>query len=171
MPVRRRPVASDRRFRAAHRPDYGPSERWQHSGRTLELTEQAGVLAARVTEEHVVDSLVLQHIITPVQREAALKFKLDFHRAALAAHVTGSYNRVMIDRTGYRVERERNDLEEAAYQRWRNATRAVGMMLNGTLIAVICQDIAPAPHHLPLLQKGLEKLVKWYGLPEKPAVG
>lgn len=164
---RRPPVRSDRRFRKrSAAPDYGPKERWQHSGRVLELTERAGVLAARATEEHIVDILLLRGVIDAPQREAALKFKLDYQRAALSAHVTGSYSLTRHGRDFFRYERERNDLEEAAYQRWRNAIRELGLALSGVMIAVVCHDLSPTPCDIAALQKGLEKLVKWYGLPE-----
>jgi len=169
MPKRRRqPVASDRRFRRskASGPDHGTFERWQHSGRTLELTEQAGVLAARATEEHIIDRLVLRRLLSPSAREAAFKFKLDYQRAALEARLTGRYNPASSARDFFAGIYERSDFEEAAYQRWRNAVRELGIRLAGLVISVVCHDILPRPGDLAQLQKGLEKLVDWYGLPE-----
>ncbi len=74
---RRRPVSTDRRFRKQpNAADHGPPERWQHSGRLLEITERRGVLAARVTEEHVIDILLLRGVLSKTQGTAAIKFKL-----------------------------------------------------------------------------------------------
>lgn len=165
---RRRPVATDRRFRKNRDiSDYGPAERWQHSGRVLEPTERPGAFAARATEEHVVDILVMRGVLDGVQRAAALKFKLDYQRAGLAAHVTGSYSPIRAAPDNFRVERERSDFEEAAYRRWRNAVRELGLERSDLVISIICHDIFPAVQDLPPLQRGLDKLAVWYGL-KKP---
>ena len=110
---RRRPVASDRRFRSQRLlADHGTQERWQHSGRTLEPTERQGVLAAKATEEHIIDTLVMRGVITARQREAAFRFKLDYQSAALTAHVTSSYNPLSgggdYNPQGRRARRRRN---------------------------------------------------------------
>lgn len=164
---RRRPVASDRRFRRAQgMSDTGPRERWQHSGRVLEFTERAGVLAARATEEHIVDVLVARRILDQRQRMAALRLKLDYQRAGLAPHVTGSYTPMRRGEDYFRHERERTDLEEAAYGRWRNAVRELGMRLSDAVISTVCNDCPPAPRATEALRQGLEKLARWYGLPD-----
>jgi len=165
---RRRPVATDRRFRKqAKLADHGPPERWQHSGRLLHATEKYGVLAARATEEHVIDILVLRGVLDSGQSAAAFKFKLDYQRAALAEHTTGGYNPVRVDVDRFFGRRDRNDFEEAAYQRWRNAVRQLGARLSPSVITVACYDMLPLPREIALLQQGLEKLVSWYRLPKK----
>ncbi len=63
--------------------------------------------------------------------------------------------------------RDRNDFEEAAYQRWRNAVRGLGLRMSTAVITVACHDLLPMPRDIALLQEGLEKLVKWYRLPEE----
>ena len=74
--IRRRPAATDRRFRKPlNSSDFGPPERWQHSGRLLEQTEKPGHFAARATEEHVVDVLVLRGVLDVQQSAAAFKFE------------------------------------------------------------------------------------------------
>jgi len=45
------------------RPDYGTAERWQHGVRMLQPTENAGQFAAQVMEEHVLDRLVVLHVM------------------------------------------------------------------------------------------------------------
>jgi hypothetical protein len=80
---RRRPVSTDKRFRKKNNGDYGTPERWQHSGRILEMTERAGILAARVTEEHIVDVLVLRGLLDRSQSDAAFRLKLDFQPSAV----------------------------------------------------------------------------------------
>ena len=170
MPKRRRrsPVATDKRFRKnPSQTDYGPAERWQHSGRLLELTEQAGVLAARVTEEHIVDVLVLRNVLSKSQSTAAFKLKLDFQRAGLAAHVIGGYSAVHTTTDYFYGRRDRNDFEEAAYQRWRNAMREIGSRLSPAVIATVCHDELPRLNEIEHLQQGLAKLVDWYHLPKE----
>jgi Domain of unknown function (DUF6456) len=169
MPKKRRraPVATDRRFKKSpQHADYGPAERWQHSGRRLELTEAAGVLAARAIESSVIDMLAVRDVLSSSQTEAALKFRLDYQRAALMKPITGSYNSAAA-RGDFHKERERSDAEEAAYQRWRNAVRKLGLEASNVAISTICFDLVPTPRDILILQKGLERLVEWYGL-KKP---
>ena len=72
--TRRFPVSSDKRFRKLPGGgDHGTPERWQHSGRALELTERAGVLAVRVTEEHIIDVLAMRRLLDEVQVQAGFK--------------------------------------------------------------------------------------------------
>lgn len=167
MPVktRRRPVSTDKRFRKKSTSDYGTAERWQHSGRTLQVTERAGILAARAIEEHVIDALVLRGLLTATQSEAAFRLKLDFQRAGLAASVTSRYSPER-HTTPLRQTRERSDGEEAAYQRWRNAVRELGLGFSCAVIATVCHDETPRAADMPLLQKGLDQLIDWYQLPK-----
>ena len=161
---RRRPVSTDKRFRKKSASDYGTAERWQHSGRVLEVTERAGILAARATEEHVIDALVLRGLLTRTQSEAAFRLKLDFQRAGLAASVTSRYSPERNSQPAKR-ERERSDGEEAAYQRWRNAVRELGLGFSCAVIATVCHDETPRGGDMPLLQKGLDQLIDWYKIP------
>ncbi|HUY68241.1 MAG TPA: DUF6456 domain-containing protein [Alphaproteobacteria bacterium] len=171
LKARRSPVSTDRRFKKANAfADHGTRERWQHSGRTLETTERAGVLAARASEEHVVDVLVLRGILRPGQRAAALKFKGDYQRAAIEGRLTGCYDATRAIGDHLYRGRERSDFEEAAYRRWRNAVRALGQLLSGTVISIVCHDRAPGPRDVPRLTSGLDRLADWYGLPnDEPA--
>ena len=91
---RRQPVVTDRRFRrtAQSAADHGTNGRWQHFGRTLELTEQAGMLVARATEEHIIGRLVLMRLFGKSAHDAAFKFKLDYQRATLEARLSSRYN-------------------------------------------------------------------------------
>jgi hypothetical protein len=162
---RRRPVSTDKRFRRnLNLSDTGPKERWQHSGRTLELTEVAGILAARATEEHIVDGLMMRGVLTETQRAAALRFKQDYQYAGLAAHVTGSYSVMPRSDDFFRGGRDRTDAEERAYRRWRNAVKELGLSFSGAVISVTCQDMQPAINEITRLQKGLEILADWYGM-------
>ena len=167
MGFRRAPVASDRRFRLSRNSaDHGTAERWQHSGRMLEITERAGVLAARALEENVLDVLVVRRWISATQREAALRFKLDYHAAGLEARLTSSYNPMRVAFSPFGPWDERSDAEEAAYQRWRKAVRAMGTPVSDMVITVVCHDRIPLQRRAVILQAGLEKLVKWYGMAE-----
>jgi hypothetical protein len=167
---RRRPVSTDKRFKKRANPsDYGPSERWQHSGRVMELTERAGILAARATEEHLIDTLVLKGVLDQTQSDAAFRLKMDFQRAGLAASVTSRYSPVTGSSDHFQGKRDRSDAEEAAYRRWRHAVRELGLDLSCAVVATVCHDEAPRHADVPLLQKGLDQLIDWYGMAkEKP---
>ena len=165
---RRLPVSTDRRFRKkSPSSDFGPAFRWQHSPCVYEPTERAGVLAARALETHVVDSLVTRKMLSPRQSEAALKFRLDFQRAAMSAHVVSNYSPVRGNKDYFFGARGRDDREEAAYRRWRNAVREMGLHFSGVVISTVCHDLLPAPCDIPALRRGLEKLGDWYRLPEQ----
>ncbi|MGE3623712.1 MAG: DUF6456 domain-containing protein [Bdellovibrionales bacterium] len=166
-PRRRPPVKTDRRyFREIAVPDRGPPERWQHSGRVFEPTDQAGLLAARATEEHVIDVLRLGGFIGQRASDAAFRLKQDFKRAGLEKHLVGSYNCGVQSEFG---AGDRDDYEEAAYRRWRNALRAVGMLYSNAVVSVVCHDQWPEGRTVACLQKGLGRLADWYGLPESGA--
>ncbi|MFA5040873.1 MAG: DUF6456 domain-containing protein [Bdellovibrionales bacterium] len=148
--------------------DHGTPERWQHSGCTYELTDRAGVLAARATEEHVLDILGLKLLLTALQIEAGMKFKADYHAAAIASRTTSSYSGIASARDFFRVEHERSDKEEEAYTRWRAAVRELGAHSGQAVISTVCYDAPPEPRDLPALQNGLEKLVAWYNINASP---
>ena len=163
--TRRRPVSTDKRFKKPTAADHGTPERWRHSGRTLEITERAGILAARAIEEHVIDTLVLRGLLDRTQSDAAFRLKMDFQRAGLAANTTSRYT---ADRSSdnVRKERERSDGEEAAYRRWRGAVREMGLQFSCAVIATVCHDETPKSADVALLQKGLDQLATWYQLPK-----
>lgn len=163
---RRQPVSSDKRLRRNrdNPSDYGPRERWQHSGRAVTLTERAGILAARATEEHILDVLELRGFLTERQRDAALAFKLDFQQASLSEHVTSAYNPVRVDQSPMPGPRDRTEAEEAAYRRWRAAAQSLGARHSGVVLATACYDLSPAPAQITLLREGLEMLARWYRL-------
>ncbi len=170
MAVRRAPVSTDKRFKSPPAgSDYGPPERWQHSGRMLHPTDRPGVLAARATEEHVLDILGLRRLLSRGQIEAGLKFKADYHAAAIAAQVTRSYSGRITVRDAFRIVRERTDAEEAAYARWKKAVREMGLSYSPAVIEVVCHDKAPLLREVSALQGGLDKLAAWYKIPrQKP---
>jgi hypothetical protein len=166
--TRRAPVSTDRRFRSLPTSaDYGPLERWQHSGRTFEPTERAGMLAARATEEHVIDVLVLRGFLEKSQSDAAFRFKNDYQHAGLAPQLIGCYSPAKNVDEFYYTGRERSDPEEAAYYRWRHAVRMLGMLLSGTIISVVCYDRLPMPQDMLRLRQGLIKLAAWYGISQE----
>lgn len=166
---RRPPVSSDKRLRQnkGTPSDYGPRERWQHSGRAVTLTERAGALAARATEEHILDVLELRGFLTVRQRDAALALKLDFQQASLSEHVTGGYNPVRVDQSLMPGPRDRTEAEEAAYRRWRAAAQSLGARHSGVVLATACYDLSPAPAQITLLREGLEMLARWYRMPQE----
>ena len=162
---RRTSTASDKRTRKIPGGgDHGTPERWQHSGRTLELTDRAGVLAVRATEEHILDVLAMKRLLSEVQLAAGLKLKADYHAASLSAHVTGSYSGISNMRDFFRGEYERSDAQEAAYRRWRHAVRELGTRCGAAVVATVCHDAPPLPRDLAALQEGLVKLARIYHL-------
>jgi hypothetical protein len=164
---RRHTVSTDKRLRKNRGGDTGPRERWQHSGCTFELTDRAGILAARATEEHVLDILGLKLLLTALQIEAGLKFKADYHAAAIAARVTGNYSGIPSAKDFFRAERERTDTEEEAYRRWKEAVREMGLHASPAVISTVCHDETPPARDIPVLQEGLDKLAAWYGMSKK----
>ena len=160
---RRAPVSTDKRLRKiGGGGDHGTAERWQHSGRAIELTDRAGILAVRATEENILDILALKQLLNAIQIEAGLRLKADYHAAAIAAHVTGSYSGASSARDSFHGEYERSDAQEAAYRRWRNAVRELGLRHAPAVVATVCHDTPPLPRDIALLQSGLEKLAGWY---------
>ena len=148
-------------------PDHGPRERWQHSRRVFESTEQTGWLAARATEEHIIDVLVLMRRIGKRHSDAAFRLKLDYQRAGLEVRVSGRYSPVSSARDFFANIRERTDYEEAAYQRWRNALRALGAFFSDLVVSTVCHGVPPPSRAVKPLRDGLEKLADWYGMPEE----
>lgn len=151
--------------------DHGTFERWQHSGRALELTERAGVFAVRALEENVLDVLVARRWIFDEHREAALRFKLDFRKAGLEVRLTGGYNPARTSFSPSGPWDERSDEEEEAYQRWRRALRAIGAIYSDLVVTVVCFDEMPAPQRARELRNGLQRLVKLYGVCKKEKSG
>ena len=175
MKSRRRPVSTDRRYTQSHIEDIpdsffvsdcGPSERWQHSGRLLEYTDRAGVLASRAMEECVLDTLLLQGHLNARMLTAALRLRRDFIRADLSARLVGSYNPARVATSYYEGCDDRSPIEEEAYARWRAAVIAIGEMFNDIVVTVACHDIAPVEAQLLPLQMGLTRLAGFYKIPK-----
>ena len=148
--------------KGAARADHGPAERWQHDGRVLELTEQAGVVAARALATHGLDVLLLRGFIDAAGCDSGLRWRADYYTAHLAERVTASYAVTRGGGGGYQ-EYERTDVEEAAYQRWRVALRAIGVADSMLMLNVCCYDLMPPPTALPGLRRGLIRLARHYG--------
>ncbi len=149
------------------RPDHGTGERWQHACRALELTDRAGVLAARAVDSDVLDRLVLAGIIDEKGRDAALRLRGDFQAAGLSVHVVGSYSPARSSFSYYGGWDERTDEEEAAYKRWREAVRNLGPRFSEPVVSVVCYDEAPRREKIQMLVIGLMLLAKGYGLRKK----
>lgn len=142
--------------------DHGPEERWRHSGRLLELTDKAGVWAARALETDILDKLVLANVIADRHKNAALRLRADFQAAGLSPHLASSYNPVRSSFSVYGGWDERSDEEEEAYARWRKAVHAVGSMFSDCVVSVVCYDETPSVQKLTLLTVGLVKLMRYY---------
>lgn len=162
--IRRSPVSRDKRFKQRNASDYGTAERWQHSGRTLEYTDTAGVFAVRVSEPHLLDELVVMKLIDEAARDAGLKLHHDYHMAGIEARVTASYTTTRGSKADAEARLCRNDMQEAAYQRWRNALRAITIAQRDIVIHVACLGHAPSMMQLMNLKEGLVQLARFYGL-------
>lgn len=162
--IRRAPVASDKRFRQnrAGPSDFGPRERWQHSGAELGPSETPGLLVVRATESTLVDLLAARRWLNLRQNKAALRFKADYHRAAMDAPLCSRYAPRIAQSDPFR-DHERSDAEEAAYQRWRLAVRAMGPG-GGLAITTLCHDMMPARSDVARLRAALDRLADWYGI-------
>jgi hypothetical protein len=162
--VRRSPVSRDKRFKQRSSSDFGSNERWQHSGRTLEYTETAGVFAVKASETHILDTLVLMKMIEEVGREAGLKLHHDYHLANIESRLTANYASVRSTPADAESRLMRSDMQEVAYQRWRSAVGALDAPCRDSVIHVTCVGCAPSLMQLNLLRKGLMQLAKYYGL-------
>jgi Domain of unknown function (DUF6456) len=162
--VRRSPVSRDKRFKQRTSSDFGSNERWQHSGRTLEYTEIAGVFAVKATETHILDTLLLMKMIEEVWRDAGLKLHHDYHLANIESRITANYVSVRSTPADAESRLMRSELQEAAYQRWRNALGALDAPCRDSVIHVTCVGCAPSLMQLNALRHGLVQLANYYGL-------
>ncbi|NDE91309.1 MAG: hypothetical protein EB059_09290, partial [Alphaproteobacteria bacterium] len=153
-----------KRFKQRCASDFGTDERWQHSGRTLEYTEIAGIFAARASEEHILDHLVLMKLLDESARAAGLKLHHDYHVAQIEGRVVASYVSVRSAPGDAEARLMRSDVQEAAYMRWRNALRAVPAAMRDIVIHVCCIGHAPRVMQLVKLKEGLFQLARFYGL-------
>lgn len=167
MTSRRPPKPADKRQNVrSSSGNHGSSERWQHSGRVFEMTDNAGIWAARAIDADILDRLVMMNVIAPRHRDAALRFRADFHAAGMSAHVTGSYNPARSSFSVFGGWDERTDAEESAYRRWRRALQAMGSMFSDYVVSIVCYDETPSAEKLVLITAGLIKLSRWYATPE-----
>lgn len=162
---RRPPVRNDKRVKKYQGADMGPMERWQHTGRILEYTDIAGVMAARASEEHVLDKLVLFKLLDEIMRDAGLRLKEDYMMARMEEHISASYAGPRTSGTRDPENRFlRNDVEEAAYTRWRSAVKSVAQPFRNSVIHVCCMGGLPRVQELAKLKAGLRELAQFYRL-------
>ncbi|HVY12544.1 MAG TPA: DUF6456 domain-containing protein [Alphaproteobacteria bacterium] len=162
---RRPPVSRDKRFKKqSHGPDFGPAERWQHSARIMEFTENAGVFAARAQHQHVLDRLVALRFIDAPQREAGLKLHSAGHTARIMESVSASLSAVRMGAGDPERRLQRNAAQEAAYASFRRALAAVPAEARDVVIHVACLDCWPGVEQLARLKDGLASLAKHYGI-------
>ena len=142
--------------------DFGPAERWQHSGRVLEPTETAGVFRVRATGACALDVLVAGGVITKDERAAALRLKRDFVAAGLAPHIIGHYDSGFTFFTVDLARYQRSDKQEAAYTSWRDAIKSLHAMIANVMVSVVCCDETPRAEQQPHLRIGMKRLLEYY---------
>lgn len=161
---RRSPVSRDKRFKQRSISDFGTNERWQHSARTLEYTDTAGVFAARASQTHILDLLMDMNMVDGPAREAGLKLHSDYQFAGIEARITANYSSVRGSARDAEARLLRNEIEEAAYQRWRHALKAIALPARDIVIHVTCIGYAPDVMQIVRLREGLFQLARHYGL-------
>jgi hypothetical protein len=159
----RYPVSTDKRFKRRVA-ESGTAERWQHSGRVFEYTENAGVFVARATEEHVLDRLFLLKIIDEKAHEAGLRLHQDYCVARIEARATAHYESVGGNAPDPEKRLERSEMQEAAYRRWRRALSVFKAVEQDALIHVACAGCFPTLTQAARLAPALQKLARFYGI-------
>ena len=86
---------------------------------------------------------------------------MDYHRAGMEARVVGSYNPARSAFSPFSGWDERDEVEEAAYRRWRGGMKAMGVF-GGVVENVACHDAMPCAAQVAALRAGLGLLVGYY---------
>jgi hypothetical protein len=164
---RRAPVSRDKRFKKQSlTPDSGPPERWQHSPRSIEFTDAAGIFAARAVHEHVLDRLVSRKFLSGAEREAGMKLHEAYHNAKIEQKISANLEPVRVSSHDPHKRYERTPKQEASYHSWRAALRFCHPAVRDTLIHVACVGCWPSIEQLARLKEGLQQLMRHYGLKE-----
>lgn len=160
--MRRFPVSRDKRFKRPTEPDFGPPERWQHSGRLLQRVDATST-AARATTECTLDLLHEQGRVTPKMWQAGIKLRRDYLLARVEPRTVMRYAPTFVRGNPQASGPfDRSEKEELAYKRWRQALQIVGVGLNDALVTVCCLDLRPHPRQHRDLIEALDALVKHY---------
>ena len=144
--------------------DHGTEERWQHGGCLLILTETAGVLAARVNVECVLDRWIARGAISEEEYEAGLRLRQDYQMGQVPHRVSRVYTGLRPDSQaswGSAAER-RCPRAELAYRHWREAVIGVGRKYRALLIAVCCEDASLPWAARAELREALQALEEYY---------
>ncbi|NDC55914.1 MAG: hypothetical protein EBZ69_03755 [Alphaproteobacteria bacterium] len=158
------------RTKAPVRADRGPALRWQHSAMGLHVTEQAGVVAARVLDECVIDQWQLKGWLDADQAAAALRLRRDYLQAAVAQRVGASYSTVRAH-TGVYVEYQRTPQQEKHYNRWRAVMLALSHSSRALALQLCCDDVMPAHHQRQAVVDVCEALKNFYARCGKNPLG
>jgi hypothetical protein len=161
----RRYVSSRRRPSLSATPDYGPEERWQHGNRTLVLTEEAGLLAARAVTECALDLWLEANAISAEEHAAGLRLRQDYQCGQVPQRTCRIYDSTHRPPTGtpwLSPAERRSPQAERAYRNWREALRTVGAHASSLLVRICCED-APLPwSHRTDLCTALKRLQRHY---------
>jgi hypothetical protein len=141
--------------------DHGTPERSQHGELVTRETMDAGITGKRVKHECRLDWYLDKGSIIDRQHEAGLRFRRDWHFAAAAPSLVGSYG-ARISRLAGR--QDFSDTQLAARRRTAAAIDRLGRELAEIVVDVCCFDNW-ASGRLPALRDGLGMLADHYGLP------
>lgn len=162
----RRYVSSGRRrLTESATPDYGPEERWQHVSRTLVLTEEAGLLAARVVTECALDLWLEAGAIHAEEHESGLRLRQDYQVGQVPQRTCRIYDSTHRPPAGtpwLSPAERRSPQAERAYRNWREALRAVGARASPLLVRVCCEDFPLPWSRRADLQRALCRLQHHY---------
>ena len=149
-------------------PDHGTPELRQHHEVTEVPTEVAGVTAARVDDQMLIDRYLRRGLLGQREWAAASRFFATWRAANPPQSVTGSYRP--------RVESGHRSVEGAvaAQQEYQAAIQAVGIQLSGVLVhVVICDQPATewarsagrrTTQGMKALKEALDRLAAHYGM-------
>jgi len=141
--------------------DHGTPERAQHGELVTRETMDAGITGKRVKHECRLDWYLDKGSIIDRQHEAGLRFRRDWHFAAAAPSLVGSYG-ARISRLAGR--QDFSDTQLVARRRTAAAIDRLGRELAEIVVDVCCFDNW-ASGRLPALRDGLGMLADHYGLP------
>ena len=146
--------------------DFGTAERGQHSPMVVEAVPAEAEDTRnrdRVRAIEIEDPLYVyqrNRVITVLQRDAGLILRELWNRTGREPRVVAPYREMVMRGSAEGVQ----VTSEMHHRRFVEAIRAVGPIGSDTIVSVVClQDFIPRGHY-EILRRGLDILVKRFGL-------